>query len=364
MNENFTIADDYGLPFILLGGLVFVIVVVLLVRLERRHRGRVLLFIESHLAPRLLLGGDSNKRKPLFWLTVAGCVFLLLALAQPHWGRSMEEQTTRSHNILFVLDVSESMLAENPLPNRLERARQKIQSIVEQNPGDRFGLIAFSGAAELMCPLTLDAGYFMTVLSAVDTDSLSMEGTDIELALELATETFRDQQNATNAPSANSQAVILISDGEQVEGNAVAMATQLGEVARLHVVGVGDPQGTQITYTNRFGNRVQVMDGDKPHLSQLDEKTLQQIAMEGGGGYIRSTSSNRDIDELNGLIQQMFTQDVSGELTERLLNRYQWPLLLGILCFLLEGAWLVVLPFMRRERDEYAGVSGEEVANG
>ena len=364
MNENFAFAPGYGLPIVLAGVVVLIVFLGLLYRLERRHGKRVLLFIESQLAPRLLLGGEASKRKPLFWLSALGCVFLLIGLAQPHWGRSMEEQTTRSHSILFVLDVSESMLAENPVPNRLERAKQKIRSLVEMNPGDRFGLVAFSGAAELMCPLTLDAGYFLTVLEAVDTDSMSMEGTDIELALEVATDTFRDQQNDVGATSANSQAIILISDGEQVAGNAVQMAAQVGELARLHVVGVGDPHGTEITYTNRFGSRVQVMDGDKPHLSKLDEATLSQIAMEGGGGYIRSTSSNRDIDELDALIQQLFTSDVTGELTERLVNRYQWALFLGVLCFMLEGALLVALPYTRREHDEYVSVESGETANG
>lgn len=364
MNDNFAIAPDYGMPLVIAGVAVLVVFCVLLFRLERRHGNRVRVFVESRLAPRLLLGGEASKRKPLFWLSIAGCAFLLLGLAQPHWGRSMEEQTKRSHSILFVMDVSESMLAENPVPNRLERAKQKIRSLVDMNPGDRFGLIAFSGAAELMCPLTLDAGYFLTVLEAVDTDSLSVEGTDIELALELAMETFQDQQNDSTMNANESQAVVLISDGEQVEGNAITMAERAGEVARVHVVGVGDPRGTEITYTNRFGSRVQVMDGDKPHLSKLDESTLEKIALEGGGGYIRSTSSNRDIDELDGLIQQLFTNDVTGELTERLVNRYQWPLFLGILCFMLEGAWLVILPFTRKERDDYTSFESGETANG
>lgn len=359
MNSNFTIAHGYGMPIIALGIVALIALIVILVKLERSHVRRVHTFIEMRLAPRLLLGGEAGKRKPMFWFSLIGCLMLLTALTQPHWGRSMEEQTQRSHNLLFVLDISESMLADNPAPNRLERAKQKIRSIVDKSQGDRFGLIAFSGAAELMCPLTLDAGYFLTVLNAVDTDSISFEGTDIEAALELAIATYQDQDGNASDMLGNSQAIILISDGEQVEGDAVTLAGAASDHATVHVVGVGDPQGTEITYTNRFGARVRVMDGDKPHLSKLDESTLSKIAIAGGGGYIRSTPSNRDVNELHGLIQQLFTEDVQGELTDRLLNRYQWPLLLGILCFMAEGFWLVALPWMRKERDEYAPIPGE-----
>lgn len=363
MNDNFAIAHEYGLPIIILGVLILITLVAVLVRLERSHVRRVHDFIEMRLAPRLLLGGEAGRRKPMFWLSIMGCIMLLIALAQPHWGRSLEEQTQRSHNLLFVLDISESMLAENPAPNRLERAKQKIRSIVDKSPGDRYGLIAFSGAAELMCPLTLDAGYFLTVLNAVDTDSISLEGTDIENALELALLTYQDQDNNADTALGKSQAIILISDGEQVEGDAITLAGIASEHATVHVIGVGDPRGTEISYTNRFGARVQAMDGDKPHLSKLDEATLAKIAIEGGGGYIRSTPSNRDVDELHGLIQQLFAEDIQGEVTDRLMNRYQWPLLLGILCFMAEGFWLAALPWMRRERDEYAPNAGEEAAN-
>ena len=105
MNSNFTIAHEYGLPVIVLGIFTLIALIVVLVRLERSHVKRLHAFIEMHLAPRLLLGGEAGKRKPMFWCSLVGCLMLLTALAQPHWGRAMEEQTQRSHNLLFVLDV-------------------------------------------------------------------------------------------------------------------------------------------------------------------------------------------------------------------------------------------------------------------
>ena len=315
------------------------------------------------LASRLQFGGEASKRKPLFWLALTGIVFAFVALAQPHWGLRMEEEVQRSHDLLFVMDVSESMLAENPVPSRLERAKQKIASLVDRTRGDRYGLIAFSGSAELMCPLTLDQGYFRTILNAVDTDSISLEGTNISHALEQAIATYQDQENTGSDTASNSRAIILISDGEQVEGNAIEIATAASKLARVYVIGVGDPRGTEIVYTNRFGLRGRATQDGQPHISKLDEETLKRIAIEGGGGYIRSTSSNRDIEELHGLIEQLFTQDVEGELSERLVNRFQWPLAIAIACFMMEGYWLVLLPWMRKEKDEFAEAGIEEKAN-
>ena len=362
MNEGFTLAYGYGWPIIGLGVITVLAFSIVLVALERNHVKRIHTFIDVRLAARLQTGGEASKRKPLFWLSLIGIVAAFLALAQPHWGLAMEEEVQRSHDLLFVLDVSESMLAENPVPTRLERAKQKIESILDRTAGDRYGLIAFSGSAELMCPLTLDQGYFRTVLNAVDTDSISLEGTNISAAIELAQATYQDQADGTGESESKSRAIILISDGEQVEGDAVSLAAAAGKFARVYVIGVGDPRGTEITYTNRLGLRSKVMQGGKPHISKLDEATLEKIAIEGGGGYIRSTASNRDVDELYALIQQLFTRDVAGEMSERLMNRYQWPLAVAIFCFMAEGLWLVLLPKLRKNQDEYGERVPEEKA--
>lgn len=349
MNTEFSFAYGYATPWLIGGGLGVLLIAWGLVRLERGHRNRIHQFIDNRLASRLVVGGDVPFRKPIFWFTLFGFVALMIALAQPRWGVGYTQQFSRSHDLLFLLDVSESMLAQVPEPNRLERAKQKIDTIVSRSPGNRYGLIAFSGEAELMCPLTLDQGYFRTILAAVDTDSISLEGTDIATALERAIEVYEDQEQLTGGTVSGAQAIVLISDGEELDGNAITIAQAAGELARVHVMGVGDPRGTEITFSNRYGNRTNVPASSLTHLSKLDEDVLSQIALEGGGGYIRSTSSNRDVNELDSLIQDLLTRDVEGEVTETLLNRYQWPLALAIGLFMAEGIWLVVLPYLRRE---------------
>ncbi len=326
--------------------------------LERRRRRRIEVFIEHRLAPRLVAGADARQRRPLNWLTLAGCGFLVLALLRPHWGEAREQSSKRSHDVLVLLDISESMLAQTPAPNRLERAKQKIAALTDKAFGDRFGLVAFSGAAELMCPLTLDHGYYRTVLNAVNTDSISLEGTDIAEALTVATEAFRDQDASEKDVSRDNRAVLLVSDGEAVEGDALAAAKELSKLAHIFVIGVGDPSGTMVEFTNRFvrGNA-----GPETHLSVLDERSLESIAMEGDGGYMRSTPNNKDIDAVYGLIQNLFARGVDSDIQDRLQNRYQWPLAAAIVCFIGEGVWLVLLPWLGRRRDARNAAAGEGV---
>jgi len=332
--------------------------------LEKRRQGRLASFVEAKLAPRLLVGYDVAVRRPLFWLPVLGFAALAIAFAQPHWGQAWQKMRQQSHDIIICLDTSESMRAVNPPPNRLERAKQKILSILDRNPGDRFGLVAFSGGAALQCPLTHDQGYFKSVLSAIDTDTISMEGTDIALALKEAVKTFQEQAKESGGTAdKNSQAILLISDGEQVSGDAVEEAGKAADFARIYVIGVGDPNGVEITLQDWMRRYVQVKGADKPHLSKLDEETLSKIAIAGSGGYIRSTPDNSDIEQIYNHLQDLTAYTASSDVRLRLVNRYQWPLAAAILCFLGEGLWIAMMPWIRAWRTRRVG-EGEKSEKG
>ena len=132
------------------------------------------------------------------------------------------------------------------------------------------------------------------------------------------------------------------------------------------MIGVGDPNGVQITFPEELGRYVQLGNADRTHLSKLDEETLTKIALEGNGGYTRSTPDNSDIDQLTDLIMKLATRDVGSDVRLRLVNRYQWPLGVAAACFAAEGVWLAVLPALRARRSRRAAnvaQSGEETAN-
>jgi Ca-activated chloride channel family protein len=326
-----------------LGGVVW-----LLYRLERDRAQRLHRFVEAQLAPRLLPGFDARLRRPLLWLTVFGFAFLLLAFAQPRWGSGWSAAAREGRDLLILLDISESMNAQNPLPSRLERARQKVASLLDACPGDRFGLIVFSGTAVLQCPLTLDHAYFRSILRAVDTDILSDEGTDIAEALYEARRVFSEDEAAEEATA--ERAVIVLSDGEQVSGDAVRAAEALGGLASVHAIGIGDPEGTRITFPAMVGGMHSLPPDKREHLSKLDEQTLVAMARAGGGVYVRSVASNEDVARIKQELEALKTAARNSELRRRMINRYRWPLSAAFACFAAEGLWIALLPRLRQRR--------------
>lgn len=329
---------------------VLAIIGLALRRLERFRESRVHRFVEAKLAPRLLVGYDARVRRPLFWFAMLGCVFLAITLMQPRWGKTWVSVDRASRDVLILLDTSESMNAQNPAPSRLVRARQKVEQLMARCPGDRFGLIAFSGDASLQCPLTLDHGYFRSVLNAVDTDTMTEEGTDIAAALDAATALFAEEGASMLEQRRYSRAIIVLSDGEQVTGDALESARKAADFATVHVVGIGDPDGATVTYPEWMRRYASVPNMDQPHLSRLDEDTLSRMAVEGGGLYVRSTAGDQDIAALYAELDALHARATSSDLRFNMVNRYRWPLAVAFACFALEGFWLVILPHIRHWR--------------
>lgn len=322
----------------------------LLLRLERYRESRIHRFVEAKLAPRLLVGYDARVRKPLFWLAVLGCAFLAITLMQPRWGKTWVSVDRASRDVLILLDTSESMNAQNPAPSRLVRARQKVEQLMARCPGDRFGLIAFSGDASLQCPLTMDHGYFRSVLNAVDTDTMTEEGTDIAAALDAAGQLFAQEGESSLEQRRFSRAIIVLSDGEQVTGDAVEASERTSQHATVHVMGIGDPNGAEVTYPEWMKKYASVPNMDKPHLSKLDEDTLSKLAVEGDGLYVRSTAGDQDVIALFTELEALHARATTSDLRFNMVNRYRWPLAVAFGCFALEGLWLVMLPHVRQWR--------------
>ncbi len=317
--------------------------------LESRRKRRISCFVQHTLLRSLVGGYDARIRRPLFWFTVIGFCCLLLALAQPHWGRAWKEVRKHSRDVLVCLDISESMRATDLLPSRLERAKQKVVTLVDNSPGDRFGLIAFTGAAGLQCPLTLDHGYFKAVLGAVDTDSISREGTDIAAALAGAVDVFKDEDTKMDEFARDTRAILLISDGEEVSGDAVETAKEAADYCRVYVIGVGDPDGAEIeipTWMTREGVRGAGARA-ATHISKLDEETLIRVAEAGNGPYVAATPDDWDIHQVREAMNRLESRLVESDVRLQLVNRYQWPLAAAIMLFAAESLWLAVMPWLR-----------------
>lgn len=314
---------------------------------ERRRKLRLHRLIEARLAPRLLYGYDARVRHPLFWLVLLGFAALFTALAQPRWGDTWVEVEKRSRDVLVLLDVSESMNAADPRPSRLRRARQKIASLVEMAPADRFGLVAFAGAAELQCPLTLDHNYFRAVLDAVDTYTLSAVGTDLAAALREAVAVFEEDAKSGQGGE-GSRAILIVSDGETVSGDTQRAAARAAEVADIFALGIGSEEGAVIMRPDWLRNAAGGPQ-ERTHHSRLNAATLQDVVAS-REGFATLTGDNSDIQGIARQFDTLSARTVSGTLRERMTNRYQWPLALAILCFAGEGLWIVIMPYLRAWR--------------
>ena len=217
----------------------------------------------------------STRVKGQSALLLGGFLALIMALSGPRWGKGEEEQVSRSRNLMLAVDVSRSMLATDVRPTRLDRAKADLIDLVDVLKGDRAGLLAFRGKAVLLCPMTTDVAFLRQSIDALAPDAAPLGETDLAAAIEACLETFEEAQSSHNA-------IVLISDGEDLVGEAKRLATLAGERnIPIFTVGIGSMQGASIP----DGGGFLTYDG-KEVKSHLTESTLQMIAEASGGRYV------------------------------------------------------------------------------
>jgi Ca-activated chloride channel family protein len=337
MNDFWTKLDPgFFEPVWLVVGLLAVIAVVLLeIGAHRRRRQALRLFAAPHLID-ALTGSVSMARR--LWkrlLLIGGVACLFIALARPHLFFRWQEEVRHGIDIMVAVDCSKSMLTQDVKPSRLERAKLAISDFADELPNDRLGLIAFAGDAFLQVPLTLDHDAFQTAVRGLDTDTIPRPGTDIATAIDEAMLAFKSQ-------AANAKILILVTDGEDLEGRVLGVAQEAGKAGlKIYTVGVGTPQGDLIPETDDSGNTMYLHDADGNIVkSRLDETTLKQIASDTGGAYARLGQQGQGLDEIyQRYIATLPTHQVESRRQKIEYEQYEWPLGLGIL--LLIGSMLL-----------------------
>lgn len=343
---------QFGQPLILS---IFVIGIVILPILawrgHRRATRAMEVFAAKELLPRLS-GAICRKRK---WVKTAlslfACLFLLFALARPQFGTITEEIEFEGIDILFALDTSKSMLAEDYKPNRLEYSKLAIFDLVSQLQGDRVGLIAFAGEAFLQSPLTLDYNAFLQTLQAMTTDTIPRGGTDISRAIEEAYAYFEQTDHH--------RVLIIISDGEDLEGEGAARAQKAAEEGvTIFTVGVGNPAGELVPIRQIDGSIHYLRGADgEPVLTRLDEESHRRIAEIGGGIYRRlGQRAPSALEEIYAVARETVDQAKKGFLTREIpIERYQWPL--GIALVFLVFDWMLGTRKRVKRKSEIPSVS-------
>jgi len=298
-------------------------------RFDRQQAALLTKFIASRLKEQLTQSFSPRRRMIKRGLFLAATMCLFIALARPQAGFRWEETQRKGLEILFAVDTSKSMLAQDVKPNRLTRAKLAVEDLLGKLHGDGVGLIAFAGSSFLQCPITLDYDAFRDSLAALDTGVIPKGGTDVAAAI-------REAQAAFKTRPASDRILILLTDGEDLEGEAITAArSAAGEGVKIFAVGVGSAKGELVPVPSGNGGTEFMKDENGQFVkSHLDEHTLKQIAGVTGGMYQPLGQQSQGLTAIYDQGLKAFTRH---ELTSRqhkvYLERFQWPLLaaLGLL---------------------------------
>ncbi len=308
-------------------------------------RGRSVLerFVSRLLQPRLAHRPPLGFRiVSLVFVTIA-MLLLVVALMRPQWGMRVQKSRKLNAQIMICLDVSRSMLAEDVAPNRLERAKIELDSLLGLlDEGQQVGLIAFAGKATVLCPMTPDFGFLRLILNETEPSSVGLGGTHIGDAIRKAVDGFRDAGDIHRL-------ILLVTDGEDHDSyplNAAKAAKEKG--VKIVSIGFGDEAGSKIEVTDPVtGATSYIQDRNgQDVVSRLDGETLREIALQTDGAYIPAGTGALDLEAIYRAHIESLLRGTTDS-TERTVRNeaFQWPVLLSLI-FVLAGL-LVVMPIQR-----------------
>ncbi len=301
----------------------FFVVQAVVLKLRRR---RLRKFGDEALVKSLMPSYSRAKVWVRLTLFSIGFFFFVIGLSRPQIGAKLKEHETKGAEIMIVLDVSNSMLAEDYSPNRLERAKLAISRLVDKLREDRIGLIVFAGNSFVQLPITTDYVSAKMFLNSISTESVPVQGTAMGEAINTAIRSF-------SAQSEKSRAIIIITDGENHEDDPVAAAKQAAEMGiRVFAIGVGSPEGKPIPMD---GELLKDKNGDIV-VTRLDETVLQDVAKEGNGVYVRAGNSEFGLNPIIDDIRKMEDEKYSSVVFEEYDEQYMYFLAIALFFFVIE----------------------------
>jgi Ca-activated chloride channel family protein len=326
------------------GSLLFLVLIPLLLLLfwwfQAWKRSAMRKFASPHFGS-LLIQDYSRWKQPIkFLLFATGIFFLVLGLSNPQMGTKLEEVKRNGVDLMICVDLSNSMLAEDIKPNRLQNAKRAISKLLERLRNDRIGLIVFGGEAYTQLPLTTDYGAAKMFLKTIDTDIIPIQGTAIGKAIELAENSFQEE-------SPTSKAIIVITDGENHEDDAAeAAGNAYSRDIVVHTIGMGTPKGAPIPLYHGSKNVGYRKDKDgNSVVSKLNENMLMEIAQAGGGQFVRATNAGTGLDYIFDEIERMEQAEFGTKVYTDYEDRFQYFTAFGLFFLLLE-----LLVFERKNR--------------
>ena len=294
----------------------------------RRQQRQLRTFGDPQLIAQLM--PDASKSRPIwkFALTLLACILLIIAAARPQFGQKETTTTRQGIELMVALDISNSMLAEDVAPSRLDRAKQMLSKLIANMIDDKVGLVVFAGEAFTQLPITCDYVSAKMFLNTISPELIATQGTAIGTAIQTAITAF-DTQSDTG------KAIVLITDGENHEDDAIAAAKKANELGiQIFVIGIGKPEGAPIPkpgtndyFKDRSGQVV---------VSRLNEEMCQQIATAGQGLYVRCDNTNTAMRALQQELDRIATTEIESTIFADYNEQYQSFLLIALLLLIIE----------------------------
>jgi Ca-activated chloride channel family protein len=326
---------SFEYPWMLLLMLAVVPVWLLFMYSVRKRQERLNRFAENALMRRLLKGDSPTLRNWRFMLLSGALLIVLFCASGPRIRGGKETVILNGVDIMFAIDISNSMRANDLQPNRLERTKLEVARLLQKSENDRFGIVVFAGRAIPQLPLTNDKGSALSVIEALSTSDIMRQGTNIEEAVRLAERSFGEDGKA--------RALIIISDGESHEGDPVAAVRELASKKNVVVscIGVGSASGSTIPEIDIHGKNLgdKVDETGQKVITRLNETLLSDIAAAGGGTYVRASSSDFGLGQIYGKLQGLNKTTTYLERFTNYRTLVPW-LLIGALALLITEALL------------------------
>jgi len=293
-----------------------------------RKKQQVKRFGDPELTRQLYLGVSRWRPEVKFWLAMIALSFFIVALARPQFGTRLDTRERMGIEAIIALDVSNSMLAEDVKPNRLEKAKMMVSNMVDGMRDDKIGLIVFAGQAFVQLPITSDYVSAKMFLETISPDMMAVQGTDVAEAINLSMRSFTQQEDVTRA-------IFIITDGEDNEGGAVEAAKKAAaNGVRVYVLGIGNPGGAPIPIP---GTSHYIIDDEgNTVVSKLSEEMCREIATAGQGSYIYVDNSSSAQKKLSEQLDRLSKAKIESQIYSEYDEQYQGFVLIGLLLLLID----------------------------
>lgn len=289
-------------------------------------------FAEKSLLDRL--APEQSSRKGILKLIIVAFVviFIIISLTNPRIGTKTETIESEGVDVVFAIDVSKSMLTEDVIPNRLDKAKQIVFQLINHLKSDRVGIVVYAGSAAPLLPMTSDYGMVKMILSNIDTNMLSSQGTGIAQAIEVGVSYFDNNQS--------NKVLVLLSDGEDHQEGFEAALEQANQTnLRILSVGLGTEEGDKIPIISSFGVKINGFVRDKNNklvISKLNPTILQKIATATNGEYILGNNTSGVIQKFEQLVNTLEKSRFENQEVTEYDSKFQWFILLAILLLVLD----------------------------